>query len=84
METTQRKETLIDQKLALNELLVHQHMKGLGDANPRVRRKAAHGLTSLGKLAERAIPLLEALLNDSDRRVREAAAETLKAISSDT
>jgi HEAT repeat protein len=70
--------------LALNEVLLHQRIKGLHDANPRVRRKAARGLAGLGGLAEGAIPLLEALLDDPDRRVREAAAETLKGIHSDT
>ncbi len=84
METKESKESLADQMLALNEVLFHQRIKGLQDPNPRLRRKAARGLSGLGKLAERAIPLLEVLLNDPDRRVREAAAETLKSIHSDT
>ncbi len=83
METKESKESLADQMLALNEVLLHQRIKGLQDPNPRLRRKAARGLSDLGKVAERALPLLEALLNDPDRRVREAAAETLKSIHSD-
>ncbi len=84
METKGNKESLANQMLALNEVLLQQRIKGLQDPNPRLRRKAARGLSGLGKVAERAIPLLEVLLNDPDRRVREAAAETLKGIHSDT
>jgi HEAT repeat protein len=83
METKGSKESLADRMLALNEVLLHQRMKGLQDPNPRLRRKAARGLSDLGKVAERAVPLLEALLKDPDRRVREAAAQTLKSINSD-
>jgi HEAT repeat protein len=84
MDTRGSKGLLDEQMLALDEILLHQHTKGLQDANPRVRRKAAHGLTALGKVAERARPLLEALLEDADRGVRKAATETLKKIKSVT
>ena len=82
METNTSKDSLADRMLALNEVLLRERVKGLHDANPRLRRKAARGLADLGKVAERAIPLLEALLIDPDRRVREAAAQTLKRINS--
>jgi HEAT repeat protein len=84
METKESKESLADQMLALNEVLLHQRMKGLQNPNPKVRRKAARGLLGLGKVAEKAIPLLEALREDPDRKVREAAAETLNSINSDS
>ena len=81
MEIKSSKDSLADQMLALNEVLLRERIKGLHDANPSLRRKAARGLSGLGKVAERAIPLLEALLVDPDHRVREAAAQTLKKIS---
>ena len=84
MEMKTSKDTLADQKLALNEVLLRERIKGLRDANPRLRRKAARGLWDLSKIAKRAIPLLEALLVDPDRRVREAAAQTLKRINSES
>jgi HEAT repeat protein len=84
MEIKSSKDSLADQMLALNEVLLRERMKGLHDANPRLRRKAARGLSDLGKVAERAIPLLEALLVDPDRRVREAAGQTLKRINSES
>jgi HEAT repeat protein len=84
MGTKGSKESLADQMLALNEILLHERIRGLQDPNPSVRRKAVRGLSGLGMLAERARPLLEALLNDPVPRVREAAAETLKGIHSDT
>jgi HEAT repeat protein len=80
MATKENEGSLAEQKLALNEALLRQRVKGLRDANPRTRRKSARGLSSFGKLAERAIPLLETLLDDSDRRIRAAAAETLRTI----
>ena len=84
MKIKSSKDSLAVQMLALNELLLQEHIKGLHDANPRLRRKAAHGLLDLGKVAEKAIPLLEALLVDPDRRVREAADQTLKRINSES
>jgi HEAT repeat protein len=84
MEIKSSKDALADQMLALNEVLLRERIKRLHDANPRLRRKAARGLSDLGKVAERAIPLLESLLVDPDRRVREAAAQSLKRINSES
>jgi HEAT repeat protein len=83
MEIKSSKDSLADQMLALNDVLLRERIKGLHDANPRLRRKAARGLSDLGKVAEKARPLLEALLVDPDHRVREAAAQTLKRINSE-
>jgi HEAT repeat protein len=80
METNENKEWLAGRKIVLNELLLGQRIKGLQDPSPKVRRKSIQGLLELGKVAARALPLLEALVDDPDRRVREAAAEALKAI----
>jgi len=80
MKIKSSKDSLADQMLALNEVLLRERIKGLQDPNPRLRRKAARGLSDLGKVAERAIPLLEALLIDPDHRVRETAAQTLRRI----
>ena len=45
----------------------------------RVRRKAAHGLATLGTVGARAIPALKRVAErDLDRRVGEAAAEALR------
>jgi HEAT repeat protein len=84
MEIKSSKDSLADQMLALNEVLLRERTKGLHDANPRLRRKAARGLSDLGKVAEKAIPHLETLLVDPDRRVREAAGQTLKRINSES
>jgi len=56
MKIKSSKDSLANQMLALNELLLRERIKGLHDANPRLRRKAARGLSDLGKVAERAIP----------------------------
>ena len=80
METNEHDDSPAGRMLALNEVLLHQYLKGLADANPRIRRKAAHRLAGLGKAAERALPQLEVLLLDPDRHVRDAAALTVKRI----
>jgi HEAT repeat protein len=84
MNVKESQEHLAERMLALNELLVHQYMKGLKDGSPRVRRKSVHGLESLGGLARVAIPCLELLLKDPDRKVREAAASALRVIETES
>jgi hypothetical protein len=54
--------------------------KALGDAESRVRLRAALCLEALGKNAKEAIPLLENALKDPDESVRSAAADALKKI----
>lgn len=83
MEAKDRNDTLAQRMLALNQVLLAQYMNGLRNDNPRVRRKSVRGLASLGSLAEGAIPTLELLLKDKDRKVREAVAEALKSIRSE-
>jgi HEAT repeat protein len=80
MKAKESQEDLAERMRALDELLVHQYMKGLEHASPKVRRKSARGLENLGGLAREAIPRLELLRNDSDRKVREAAASALSVI----
>ena len=80
MEPTENKEPLAAQKLALNELLLKEYLAGLTHESPKVRRKAAHGIGGLGRLAVGAIPLLETLLKDRDRKVRDAAKAALESV----
>ena len=65
---------------ALNRKLCEEYLKGLTNPSPLVRRKSARGLGSLGAAAREAIPALEVLLGDRDRRVREAAAAALRVL----
>jgi len=53
---------------------------GLGDRDPYVRQKAAESIQKLGADANKAVPSLQWLLKDSDRNVRGAAIEALRAI----
>ena len=51
----------------------------LNDPDPAVRASAIQGLSVAGQIAHRhCIPMVEKLLQDSDERVREKAAEALK------
>ena len=75
-------DTLAGRMLALNQMLLGQYLKGLGDESPQVRRKSIRGLASLRGLAVVAIPALEKALEDKNLKVREAAAAALEAIRS--
>ena len=55
-------------------------IKGLADAEPRVRMQAAVSLGRLGPLAKDAAPALKTILHDQDAMVRIAAEKALKAI----
>jgi anti-sigma factor RsiW len=59
---------------------VSELLQGLGHAHPDVRAASAEGLGLLGPAAASAIPALEALLQDPEPRVREAAAEALQRV----
>lgn len=61
-------------KRALLEALVGALEGGLRSESPRVRRKSARLLGGMGARGAAAAPLLEPLLGDKERRVREAAA----------
>jgi HEAT repeat protein len=61
----------------LRKILLGSYLKNLTDASWRVRKKGARGLSGLGPEAREAVPTLEALLEDADSRVREAAALAL-------
>jgi HEAT repeat protein len=61
----------------LRKLLLRSYLKNLTDASWRVRKKGARGLGELGPEARETVPTLEALLEDADSRVREAAALAL-------
>ena len=82
MPMTDADDTLAGRMLALNQVLLGQYLKGLGDASPRVRRKSIRGLESLRGLAVVAIPALEKALEDEDLTVRKAAAAALGTIRS--
>jgi HEAT repeat protein len=58
---------------ALQNELIRAHLAGVRDANPRVRKKAAHGLGRLGPAAASAVPALRALCDDENRTVCQAA-----------
>jgi hypothetical protein len=58
---------------ALNEKLLGAYLRRIGDGNPRVRRKAARGLGSLGPFAAEAVPVLESLCSDRHPGVRDCA-----------
>ena len=58
---------------ALEAKLMHAYLSGLGDRNPRVRRKAARALGYLGRAAADAVPALDALREDDNPAVRGAA-----------
>ena len=75
-------DTLAGRMLALNQLLLGQYLKGLGDESPQVRRKSIRGLESLRGLAAVAVPALEKALEDEDLTVRKAAAAALGTIRS--
>jgi HEAT repeat protein len=65
--------------LAVNERLFAVYLSGLESDRWRVRRKSAHGLSTLGSVGARAIPALKrAAEQDFDLRVRQAAAEALE------
>src|SRR5262249_29631817 len=70
-------EALSECKYALVRALLSVFVNGLGSDSPAVRRKAAHRLGELGRAATPAIPHLEELLTDQDRKVREAAEDAL-------
>ena len=80
METKDSQAILTERMLALDRELLRQYLKGLRSDNPRVRKKSASGLGTLGGLAGEAIPALEACLTDGDSRVRVTAAWALVAI----
>ena len=82
MPMTDADDTLAGRMLALNQVLLGQYLKGLGDESPQVRRKSIRGLESLRGLAVVAIPALETALEDKDLKVREAAAAALGTIRS--
>ena len=82
MPTADADDTLAGRMLALNQMLLGEYLKGLGDASPQVRRKCIRGLESLGGLAVVAIPALEKALEDEDLTVRKAAAAALGTIRS--
>jgi vesicle coat complex subunit len=66
---------------ALQDKLLHTYLAALRDANPRVRKKAAHGLGGLGRAAAEAVPALRAACEDENRAVRQAARWALERIS---
>ena len=82
MPMTDADDTLAGRMLALNQVLLGQYLKGLGDESPQVRRKSIRGLASLRGLAVVAIPALEKALEDKDLKVRTAAASALGTIRS--
>ena len=67
-------------KWALNKVLLGCYLQDLRSDNPRVRKKGAKGLGSLGVISRVAIPELQSLLDDPDRMVREAVEAALKSI----
>ena len=75
-------DTLAGRMLALNQMLLGQYLKGLGDKSPQVRRKSIRGLASLRGLAVVTIPALEKALEDKNLKVRKAAAAALGTIRS--
>jgi HEAT repeat protein len=66
---------------ALQHKLLHTYLGALRDPNPRVRKKAAHGLGGLGRAAAEAVPVLHAACDDENRAVRQAARWALGRIS---
>jgi hypothetical protein len=64
-------------KKALNDMLFRCYLRDVQSENPRLRRKGAKGLGGLGVLARNAVAVLESLLRDPDRKVREAARAAL-------
>jgi hypothetical protein len=64
-------------KKALNDMLFRCYLRDVQSENPRLRRKGAKGLGSLGASARNAVLALESLLRDPDRKVREAARAAL-------
>jgi HEAT repeat protein len=67
-------------KKALAETLFRCYLNDLASENPRVRKKGVKGIGSLGAAARQAAPLLENLLEDPDRKVREAAELALRSV----
>jgi HEAT repeat protein len=67
---------------ALQEKLLGAYLRGLGDGNPRVRKKAARGLGNLGPSAAEAVPVLESLCRDRHAAVRDCARWALARIRS--
>jgi HEAT repeat protein len=65
---------------ALQRVLLRAYRAGLQSNSWRVRKKGANGLAALGPAAREAVPQLEQLLQDKDRRVRDAAALALSRI----
>jgi HEAT repeat protein len=65
---------------ALERLLLGVYRKQLTSPSWRVRKKGARGLRLMGEAASDALPLLEKLMDDSDRRVRETASEAVRKI----
>ena len=65
---------------ALRRMLLTTYRNYLQAQSWRTRRKGAKGLGELGPAALIAVPELEGLLEDEDRRVREAATIALKRI----
>ncbi len=57
---------------ALQEKLLRAYLAGLENSNPRIRKKAARGLGSMGPAAAAAVPALNALGGDGNSAVREA------------
>jgi hypothetical protein len=64
-------------KKALSDMLFRCYFHDVQSENPRLRRKGAKGLGSLGVLARNAVAVLESLLRDPNRKVREAAKAAL-------
>ena len=73
-------DTLAQRMLALNQMLLREYVKKLESDSWQVRVKSARGLGSLKRVAAPAIPALERLLADQDRRVRNAAVLALASI----
>jgi HEAT repeat protein len=55
-------------------------IEALGDKDPRLRQRAAEELAKSGPYAQEAMPALKKAMQDEDRGVREAVANTLKNI----
>jgi HEAT repeat protein len=65
---------------ALNKMLLQCYLQDLRSDKPRVRKKGAKGLGSLGAVSRPALAKLESLLEDPDPKVRAAVEAALAAI----
>ncbi len=64
----------------MGNLLVEGYIADLKAGPAQKRVEAAQELSNMGANAKQALPALESLVKNSDAKVREAAAQAIKAI----